>query len=378
MNNFFVFWDSLGYNRFFLVLLIVLFMWHIITIIYRSVVLIRSERKRAVSTGQGEGVSVIITCSNKAELLRQNLPAFLEQDYPLYEVIVVDECSEDETQDILFDFQQKYPHLKTSRIFPDTKFRRTKKIAINIGVLAAQHDVMLFSEIECIPESRNWVETMSSYFDPQTSVVIGFANYPAGKEKISLRRYFHFLWFWQTIVFAKRRIYVTGNGYNMGYRKKYYLEKRGFTGNTQEYIGYDTEMVRELSRKGKVRVVKEADARVVIDEVGPKAWKDDYSYFYASRRRWPWYIRLWSNQDFMVEFLLYILGFYFIFWVTLPNYTFVLLLLTFLVDFVIINICLKHLGQRKLFLTSLTVNTFGFLYKWYYSIYSIFMTKKWR
>lgn len=378
MNNFVVFWDSLGYNRFFLVLLVVLFAGHIFTIIYRSVVLVRSEKKHKAPAGESQGVSVIITCSNKAELLRQHLGAFLEQDYPLYEVIVVDECSEDETQDILSDFQQKYPHLKTSRIFPDTKFRRTKKIAINIGVLAAQYDVMLFSEIECVPESRNWIRTMSSYFDAQTAVVIGFANYAAGKEKLSLRRYFHFLWFWQTIVFAKRRIYVLGNGYNMGYRKKYYLEKRGFTGNTQEYIGYDTEMVRELSRKGKVCVVKDTDARMVIGDEGPKAWRDDYSYFYASERRWPWFIRLWSNEDFMVEFLLYILAFYFIIRVPSLKYVFVLPLLTFLFDFLIINICLKHLGQRKLFITSLIVNTFGFLYKWYYSIYSIFMTKKWR
>lgn len=377
MNSFAEVW-SIGYNRFFLVLLVVLFLGHVFTMIYRYAVLLRCGRKRPERSDGGEGVSVIITCANKAGLLRKHLPAFLEQDDPAYEVIVVDECSEDGTQDILSGLQQKYPHLKTSRIFPGTKFRRTKKIAINIGVLAARYDILLFSEIECVPESRNWVRSMRSCFDSETAVAIGFANYAPGKERVSLRRYFRFLWFWRTVVLAKRKIYVLGNGYNMGYRKKYYLEKRGFTGNTQEYIGYDTEMVHDLSRKGKVCVVKECDARVVIDDAAPKSWKEDCAYYYATERRWPWTVRLWSSLCFVLECLFYLLAFYFIFWFSLLKYIFILPLFIFLMDFFVINLCLEHLGQRKLFLTSLIVNTFGFLYKWYYSLYSIFMTKKWR
>ena len=166
MNNFVDFWVGLGYNGWLFLLLILLFFAHLIMIILRSTVL--TTKKRPATVEPEEGVSVIITCSNKAELLKQNLEAFLTQEYPKYEVIVVDECSEDETQDVLSDLQQKYPHLKTTRIFPETKFRRTKKIAINIGVLAAQYDVLLFSEINCKPGSGRWLHAMASYFTPDT------------------------------------------------------------------------------------------------------------------------------------------------------------------------------------------------------------------
>ena len=159
MNNFVDFWVGLGYNGWLFLLLILLFFAHLIMIILRSTVL--TTKKRPATVEPEEGVSVIITCSNKAELLKQNLEAFLTQEYPKYEVIVVDECSEDETQDVLSDLQQKYPHLKTTRIFPETKFRRTKKIAINIGVLAAQYDVLLFSEINCKPGSGRWLHAMA-------------------------------------------------------------------------------------------------------------------------------------------------------------------------------------------------------------------------
>lgn len=183
--------------------------------------------------------------------MKQNLEAFLTQEYPKYEVIVVDECSEDETQDVLSDLQQKYPHLKTTRIFPETKFRRTKKIAINIGVLAAQYDVLLFSEINCKPGSGRWLHAMASYFTPDTAVVIGYSNYPVDGAGGKFRCYFRFLWFWKTMVLNRRGLQVVGNGNNMGYRKKYYLEKRGFTANTQEYIGYDTEIVKDMAKRGR-------------------------------------------------------------------------------------------------------------------------------
>lgn len=375
MNNFVVFWDSLGYNKSLLILFIIFFFLHIILLIYRSAVLLK--KKKQGGNVRQEGVSVIITCSNKAELLKQNLVAILEQDYPCFEVVVVDECSEDETQDVLSELQKQYPHLKTSRIFPETKFRRTKKIAINIAVLAAQYDILLFTEIHCKPESKNWIGSMQSNFDANTAVVIGYSNYAAEKGT-GIRRYFRFLWFWNTMLLVRNNMNVIGNGFNMAYRKKYYLEKRGFTGNTQEYIGYDTEMVRELSKKGAVKVAKEEDARIIIDDDSKKAWEDDYSYYYATKRRWPWYVNLWSNFDFIAEGLFYILFIYFIILGAYREYFAIPVVLTFLLDLIVLNICLKHLGQRKLFLTSLTVNTFGFLYKWYYSVYSIFTSKKWR
>ncbi|MDE7374814.1 MAG: glycosyl transferase family 2, partial [Odoribacter sp.] len=86
MNSFAGFWDSLGSDKFFLVLGSVFFVAHVFFLIYRCVLLVRNQERKK----EEEGVSVVITCSNKAELLKENLPAYLEQDYPSYEVIVVD------------------------------------------------------------------------------------------------------------------------------------------------------------------------------------------------------------------------------------------------------------------------------------------------
>ena len=113
MGNVVVFWDSLGYNKFYLILLVIFFLGHLIFLFYRSAILM--SKGRTYKEKEEEGVSVILTCANKAELLRQNLEAFLEQDYPSFEVVVVDECSEDETQEVLSELQKKYPHYYNRR-----------------------------------------------------------------------------------------------------------------------------------------------------------------------------------------------------------------------------------------------------------------------
>ena len=89
-------------------------------------------------------------------------------------------------------------------------------------------------------------------------------------------------------------------------------------------------------------------------------------------------MRLSSDVDFIVESIVYLSAFYFIIQGTLREYSAGIIILTFLIDFIVINVVLKHLGQRKLFLTSFTVNTLGFIFQWYYNFYSIFTAKKWR
>jgi cellulose synthase/poly-beta-1,6-N-acetylglucosamine synthase-like glycosyltransferase len=110
-------------------------------------------------------VSVIICARNEAENLRKFLPSILEQDYPDYEVIVVNDCSEDNSYDVLGNYQIKYPHLKISTINKDPKFTHNKRFAQFIGIKAAKNELILFTDADCHPESVRWIEGMTSHFD---------------------------------------------------------------------------------------------------------------------------------------------------------------------------------------------------------------------
>ena len=142
----------------------------------------RVRRKPAVRDEKVEGgVSVIITSHNSAEQLEENLPYFLTQDCDDYEVIVVDECSEDDTESVLGRLEEKFSRLRSAMVPRDAKFRSTKKLAINIGVLSARYDILLFSEANCRPVSPGWVREMRASLGKKNSVAVGFANYEAGE-----------------------------------------------------------------------------------------------------------------------------------------------------------------------------------------------------
>jgi cellulose synthase/poly-beta-1,6-N-acetylglucosamine synthase-like glycosyltransferase len=79
------------------------------------------------ASGKKDPVSVIICARNEEDNLRNFLPAVLEQDYPDFEVVVVNDCSEDDSYIILGEFLKKYPNLKVSNIIKDPKFTHNKK-----------------------------------------------------------------------------------------------------------------------------------------------------------------------------------------------------------------------------------------------------------
>ena len=376
MENLRIIWEGYGFYGY--VAIFLLFLWgiHLFYVIYKSISVLRKDKKRV--GGSKEGVSVIIVSHNNAEFLKRNLPSFLMQFYENYEVIVVDECSEDDTQDVLAEIQKAYPQLRYTRIFPDTKFRFTKKLAINIGILAAKHDILLFSESYCRPASSFWVRTMQSYFDKDTAVLLGFSNYIEDGPGIMKRRCFRLLRFLKMCFLVKSKKYILGDGCNMAYRKSYYIKNRGFTGNSQSYLGYDNDMVRELSKFGKVRVVKDPNSYMIVDENDKKGGVDEISYYFASKFKWPIVLRAQVEGDEIVRILFYGLSFCFIIMGVFEEYLLILVLLTFLLDFILLNIYSKHLKQRKLFLTSLVVSTVGFAYRWYWNGYSFFNRKKWR
>src|SRR5665647_359295 len=77
--------------------------------------------KHPDSLPKNDPVSVIICARNEEGNLRKFLPAVLEQDYPDFEVVVVNDCSEDDSYEVLGDYLKQYQNLKVSNIIKDPK-----------------------------------------------------------------------------------------------------------------------------------------------------------------------------------------------------------------------------------------------------------------
>lgn len=121
-------------------------------------------------------VSVIICARNEAENLKNNLPYILEQEYPDFEVIVVNDCSQDNTEEVLVNLMKKYRNLRYTNIYEDKKFTHTKKLAILVGIKSAKNDILLFTDADCKPVSKDWIKRMQSHFDDKIQIVLGYGG----------------------------------------------------------------------------------------------------------------------------------------------------------------------------------------------------------
>ena len=106
--------------------------------------------------------------------LEQHLPAFLTQTYePGYEVIVVDESSTDDTDDVLKLMKQQYPHLYTTFLPKPDIHRTRKRLALTIGVKAAKNEWVIFSDINAFPKDNTWLQSIADNLDGNSGIMMG-------------------------------------------------------------------------------------------------------------------------------------------------------------------------------------------------------------
>jgi glycosyltransferase involved in cell wall biosynthesis len=201
-----------------------------------------------------ETVSVIICARNEAENLRNFLPSVLEQDYPSFEVIVVNDCSEDNSDDVLGHFLMQYPHLKISSINKDPKFTHNKKFAQFIGIKAAANEILIFTDADCQPESDKWLSKMVSNFDDRTDFVLGYGGYlnEAGLLNKYIRYDSMFIAM-QYLGMALRGIPYMGVGRNLAYRRSLFFRNKGFGAHNHIISGDDDLFVNSIASKNNTR-----------------------------------------------------------------------------------------------------------------------------
>lgn len=200
-------------------------------------------------------VSVIICARNEAENLKAFLPSVLEQDYPEYEVIVVNDCSDDNSYDVLADLMKKYPHLRISNVNKDPKFTHNKKFAQFIGIKGAKNDILLFTDADCQPSSDKWLETMASHFTRGTEFVLGYGGY--FRKKGLLNRFIRYDCMTIAMGYlgmAIRGIPYMGVGRNLAYRKQLFFDKKGFGSHSHVISGDDDLFVNSNATGSNTRV----------------------------------------------------------------------------------------------------------------------------
>ena len=207
-----------------------------------------------------DGVSVILCAHNESENLSYYLQALLTQDYPTYEVIVVDDGSEDSTRDVIERYMVRDSRLRMTFVPYGARVRSTKKLALTLAAKAAQYDYLLLTDADCVPESQHWISEMMKGFG-QAEVVLGFSPY--FETKGHLNRLVRFDTLFNGLHYLGAALCghpYMGVGRNLAYRKSLFFESGGFTHMMDNRAGDDDLFVNHVATKANTAVVLSRDS----------------------------------------------------------------------------------------------------------------------
>ncbi|MBI9067891.1 MAG: glycosyltransferase [Salinivirgaceae bacterium] len=221
-----------------------------------------------------EPLSVIICAKNEEANLRKNLPKILEQDYPYFEVIVVNDCSEDDTEMLLGEMEQQYNNLRHTNIELDKKFTHGKKLAVIIGMKSAKSNKCVFTDADCYPISKNWLAEIAKSYVINKQIVLGFGAYekrPGLLNKII--QYDTLTIAMQYFGFALSGRPYMGVGRNMSYLKQIFFAGKGFINHYHIMSGDDDLFVNENADKSNTAVVLSKDSFTnSVPEMSWRSW----------------------------------------------------------------------------------------------------------
>jgi glycosyltransferase involved in cell wall biosynthesis len=206
--------------------------------------------KTQKSTPKRISISVIVCAKNEAENVVRFIPLLAEQDYPDYEIILIDDASSDNTLEIFEEFEKQYSNVRLVKVENNEAFWGNKKYALTLGIKASKKDYLLFTDADCYPASKDWITTMSSQFTLHKTIVLGYGAY----EKIpnsflnKIIRFETMLTAVQYFSWAKIGHPYMGVGRNLAYKKEEFYNVKGFIDHMKIRSGDDDLFINQVAK----------------------------------------------------------------------------------------------------------------------------------
>lgn len=328
---------------------------------FRGIIRHHKKEKKVKLTFNNEQtpVSIVICARDEEENLRKFLPFFLEQDYPDFEVIVVNDASYDNTDDYLSLMMKSYPNLRTTFVPDGTTNLSTKKLGITLGIKAAKNDLILLTDADCMPEGKDWIAYIVRNFTPETEFVLGYGGYLPKKGFLNrLIKYDTLFVAMQYLGMAEVNCPYMGVGRNLAYRKSTFFRMKGFAGTLNLQSGDDDLMVNRGANDSNTRI------EVSKDSVTWSEPKRTFKQWYGQKERHLSVSNKYNNASktrltiepvsrglfYLTSIALIVFGVLNFNWIT-AGFGALFLILRYVLQLFTINKSAKILGEKKFYLT---------------------------
>ncbi|MCW3071508.1 MAG: hypothetical protein JWO44_1398 [Bacteroidetes bacterium] len=325
--------------------------------------------------------SIVICARNEDDNLVEFLPRIFEQDYPEFEVVVVNDCSFDNSADILKEFANRHSNLKIVTIKEDDTYSHGKKVALMMGIKGAGNEHMLLTDADCRPNSKDWLRNMMQHFTGETEIVLGYGAYEKQKGFLNkIIRYDTFFIALQFLSFALARKTYMGTGRNLAYKKSLFFKMKGFASHYHIESGDDDLFVNEAANK------RNSQVEVSIDSHTISRPKTTFRDWFRQKRR---HVTTYKHYNGASKFRLAMLGmslylFYGTFVTALilqfaPILVLSLFALRLLIQMLIFNKSMKLLAEKDLLLLSPLIELLLLTVYPFVTFFNMFVRKnKWK
>ena len=245
---------------------------------------LRSLRFQKTGTAENQPpVSILITAHDNLAELERNLPMFLRQQYAAdYQVIVVCQSTDGETQDFLKRTAAENPHLYYTYIPESSRYMSRKKLQITLGVKAAKHEWIILTEPNCRPSNDKWLQTMVRQCQDPNHLVLGYVA--LDEETKSVRRFDSIRKAYYVLRRAQQTYGYRSHMPNVAFRKSDFMKEQGYQGNLEYVRGEYDFLVNKYAHCGDTATELDCDAWLIREAPSSKSWHNAHLYLQASRK----------------------------------------------------------------------------------------------
>lgn len=247
----------------FVVLLCCLGFFIVIQVLYYVFVFARLIFHRNKTTSEDnalEPVTVVICARNELENLQELIPLLVEQNYPAFEVLIMNDRSSDGTQDYLSEHYLEWQNVRFITISKVYDHITPKKYAISVAMKHASYENILFTDADCRPSSTNWLTSMMAQLTAPKEIILGFSPYYYYKGLLNwFIRCETFYTAVQYLSFAKMGTPYMAVGRNLLYKKELFNQHKGFYTHKRVLGGDDDLFINQAATTRNTTINTDAD-----------------------------------------------------------------------------------------------------------------------
>lgn len=219
-------------------------------------------------------VSVVMCVKDDAYNLEKKLPIILEQEYPNFEVVVVNDASKDETEYVLRVLQEIYPNLNVVNLYNNVNGFLGKKYPLSLGIKSAKNEIILLTESDTMPLNYNWITTMVKGFKQKKDIVLGFTNFEQKPTFLNtLMHYENLTSAMNYLGNAMLNNPFMGQGRNMAYKREFFFETGGFISQYNISVGDDDLFINKNANSKNTSVIINKES---INLASPKEKREEW------------------------------------------------------------------------------------------------------